>query len=124
MAGLATALGLCVSQPVRAQDHLASCLPPGTKLTDVVEAKADGEAGEVVTVAEKLAQLKAACSTANKLVDSAGREIVFYRLKGCWGNPPDNYEEILAQQRKELEELKKKRTVIERTCNPSGMSIP
>ena len=112
-----------VSQPVFAQTSLVQCLPAGITLSDVVEAKMDGKAGEAVTVAQKLAQVKATCSSANKLVDGAGREIVFYQLKGCWGNPPDNYEEILAQQGKELEELKKEHTVIEMTCNPSGVPI-
>ena len=90
----------------------------------MVEAKPDGESGEAVTVAQKLEQLKASCSSANKLVDGTGREIVFYRLKGCWGNPPDNHDQILQDQRAELEQLKKERTVIEMTCNPSGVAIP
>jgi hypothetical protein len=122
-AGLFIAFVIVMSQRVHAAPDVAKCLPPGIQLSDVVEAKADGDAGEAVTVAHKLQQLKATCSSTNKLVDGAGREIVFYRLKGCWGNPPDNYDEILEQQRKELEQLKKERTVIEMTCNPSGVPI-
>ena len=103
---------------------VSKCLPPDIQLSDVVEAKQDGEAVDVVTVAQKLIELRATCNSAKKLVDGDGREIVFYRLKGCWGNPPDNYDEILQQQRVELEQLKKERTVIEMTCNPSGLAIP
>jgi hypothetical protein len=118
------AFAVFTSSSVHAEPDVAKCLPQGIQLSDVVEAKPDGDGGEAVTVAHKLEQLKATCSRSNKLVDGAGREIVFYRLKGCWGNPPDNYDEILAQQQKELEELKKEHTVIEMTCNPSGLAIP
>jgi hypothetical protein len=117
------AFAVFTSKSVHAVPDVAKCLPPGIRLSDVVEAKPDGDGGEAVTVAHKLEQLKATCSHSGKLVDGAGREIVFYRLKGCWGNPPDNYDEVLEQQRKELEQLKKERTVIEMTCNPSGVPI-
>jgi hypothetical protein len=120
---LSIAFAVCTSKSVLAITDVAKCLPPGIQLSDVVEAKPDGDAREAVTVAHKLAQLNASCSRSNKLVDDAGREIVFYRLKGCWGNPPDNYDEILAQQQKELDEMKKEHTVIEMTCNPSGVPI-
>ena len=110
-----------MSEPVFAVPGLTKCLPPRIELS---EAKRDGEAGEAVTVAQRLGQLKATCNSATKLVGGSGREIVFYRLKGCWGNPPDNYHEILQQQREELEQLKKARTVIEMTCNPSADPIP
>ena len=113
-----------MSEPADGQTPLTKCLPPGIKLTDVVEVKQDDEAADVITVAQKLAELKATCSAADKLVDGAGREIVFFRLQGCWGNPPDNYEEILEQQRRELDRLKQERTVVEMTCNPSGMPVP
>ena len=34
-----------------------------------------------------------------------------YKLKGCWGNPPRNYQEILERQEAELAILRKRYTV-------------
>lgn len=108
---------------------LAKCLPPDIKLSDVVEA---GRAREVngrpagsspVTVEQKLHGLGATCNSANRLVDGTGKEIVFYHLTGCWGNPPADYQEILQKQREEIARLKQQKTVIEMTCNPSGTSL-
>lgn len=101
-----------------------NCLPQGVNSDEVVntEAARNGMA-QRVTVAERLAQLKARCKR-GKLVDRRGRQIYFYRLEGCWGNPPANYQEILKQQEQELSRLKKRYTVIEMTCNPSGAQIP
>ena len=59
-----------------------------------------------------------------KLLDSKLRQVRFYFVQGCWGNPPSDYLEILARQRKEIETLKQTYTVIEMTCNPSGIPIP
>ena len=100
------------------------CLPSGIKLTDVVSAQLarPGKDVKKITVGQKLAEMKAKCKR-GKLVDRNGREIRFYRLKGCWGNPPMDYQEILQKQRDELEKLKKKYTVIEMTCNPDGVRI-
>jgi hypothetical protein len=44
-------------------------------------------------------------------------------VAGCWGNPPENYQEILDEQARKLAQLKKKYTVIEMSCNPSGELI-
>jgi hypothetical protein len=101
-----------------------SCLPKEVKPTEVVSARLAGSSSVLkkVTVRETLAQLKASCKK-GKLVDAAGREIRFYRLEGCWGNPPADYQEILRKQSEELEKLKKQYTVIEMTCNPEGASI-
>jgi hypothetical protein len=74
-------------------------------------------------VAQTLKNLKARC-VHGKLLDRGGRQIRFYRLQGCWGNPPANYQEILERQRKDLADLKKKYTVVEMTCNPNGIAIP
>jgi len=71
------------------------------------------------TVEQRLIELDARCDK-GKLVDAAGKEIYFYRLKGCWGNPPPDYQEILQRQNEELEKLRKRYTVIEMTCNPEG----
>jgi hypothetical protein len=71
------------------------------------------------TIKQRLDKLDARCKS-GKLVDGKNREIRFYQLQGCWGNPPPGYQEIMNRQREELEELKKKYNVVEITCNPSG----
>lgn len=76
---------------------------------------------EKITVKQVLKKMRARCLR-GKLVDGNGRQIRFYFLKGCWGNPPADYIEILDLQTKEIKELKKQYTVIEMTCNPSGLS--
>ncbi|HEY6230917.1 MAG TPA: hypothetical protein VIW64_06625 [Pyrinomonadaceae bacterium] len=104
-----------------------NCLPKGIKNSDVVSLASPkqipGKAGNVVTVEKKLAQLKAHCKR-GKLVDGSGRQIYFFQITGCWGNPPENYQEILDEQSRKLAQLRKRYTVIEMTCNPSGMLIP
>jgi hypothetical protein len=111
------------------QSPLAKCLPAGIKLSDVVEATMAGNANgqpvksRQVTVEQKLKELKATCNREDKLVDGNGRQIVFYHLIGCWGNPPPDYQELLQKQRGEIERLKQQYTVIEMTCNPSGVRI-
>ena len=99
------------------------CLPEDVKHDQVVSviSKTSGLKGEVEreTVKQRLDKLDARCK-AGKLVDARNREIRFYQLQGCWGNPPADYLEIMNAQQKELQELKKKYTVIEITCNPSG----
>ena len=103
------------------------CLPEYVKPGDVVSTRLvqtdGGTLGEKITVEQKLTELKANCKN-GKLVDGAGTEIYFYKLTGCWGNPPRNYQEILERQEAELAILRKQYTVIEMTCNPSGLPIP
>jgi hypothetical protein len=107
------------------QSPFAKCLPAGIKLTNVVEATSVGSAGShKITVEQKLSDLKATCNNEKKLVDGNGRQIVFYHLIGCWGYPPPNYRELLQKQRREIERLKQSHTVIEMTCNASGVRIP
>jgi hypothetical protein len=104
----------------------ADCLPHGVKLSDVVQvtaAESPGKPPHVLTVGEKLDQLRATCSAEKKLIDGSGRPIVFYHVIGCWGYPPPDYEELLQKQRVEVEQLKQQNTVIEMTCNPSGTRI-
>jgi hypothetical protein len=113
-----------VSTPAVAGD---SCLPSGIKPSDVVSAQAvkpgsDGSEVKTITVAQKLKELRARCRK-GKLVDAKGREIRFYQLVGCWGNPPEDYQEVLERQPKELASLRKRYHVIEMTCNPSGQQI-
>jgi hypothetical protein len=111
------------------QSSLAKCLPPEIKLSDVVDAPNAGLAkgqpagSHNVTVEQKLKELKATCNSDNKLVDGNGKQVVFYHLTGCWGNPPANYQDILQKQRDEINKLKQQYTVIEITCNPSGIRI-
>jgi len=97
------------------------------KPTDVVSTRLvqtdGGTLVEKITVEQKLTELKAHCKN-GKLIDVAGTEIYFYKLTGCWGNPPRNYREILERQEAELAILRKQYTVIEMTCNPSGLPIP
>ena len=108
---------------------MSPILPAGIKLSDVVEATSAGIANgqpvglHKVTVEQRLSELKATCSSDNKMVDGSGKQIVFYRLTGCWGNPPASAQEILRKQGEEIARLKQQYTVIEMTCNPSGTPI-
>lgn len=97
------------------------CLPKNIRLDSVVSFKtstsADGKKYiEALTVKRVLKTLKARC-VRGELKDRSGKSIRFYQLHGCWGNPPTDYLEIMEKQRKDLEELKKKYKVIERTCS-------
>ena len=111
------------------QSSLAKCLPADIKLSDVVDATSTGYANGVpvglhkVTVEQTLNELKATCNSDNKLVDGNGKQIIFYHLTGCWGNPPYNYQDILQKQRDEIDKLKQQYIVIEMTCNPSGIPL-
>jgi len=100
------------------EDQFAKCLPEGIDVRDVVSAQQSKSRGEVkvITVGETLVNLKARCKR-GKVVDSKLREIRFYRLKGCWGNPPANYLEVLEKQEQELRQLRKKYTVVAVSCN-------
>ncbi len=103
-----------------------TCLPKGIARTDIVSAqpgKPGRNGGAKVTVEQKLREIKARCRK-GKLVDASGKPIYFYRVQGCWGNPPEDYREILSKQKSELEKLRKSYRVIEMTCNPSGEQIP
>src|SRR6266481_484701 len=81
------------------------CLPDGIKPDTVVTSERVRSAGgttiRTVTVSQLLTKLRARCKK-GKLVDGKGREIYFYRLIGCWGNPPADYQELLEKQRTEL----------------------
>ena len=118
---------LVLSVSFSALPPCCSCLPGGIKETDPVSylsVKPGIRKGkQYTTVREKLVELKARCKK-GKLLDGKGREIRFFHLTGCWGNPPAGYQEILNKQAQELASLKKRYTVIEMTCNPSGEPIP
>jgi hypothetical protein len=120
---LLCSLSLLISQ------RLDVCLPADVKLTDTVSARvikssASGNLVQRVTVQQKLSALKARCNRkTHRLVDGRGRPIYFYKLTGCWGNPPANYREILERQDNELRKLKKRYTVVEMNCATSGLQI-
>ncbi len=103
---------LFLSGAVFAQNY--SCLPKEIKETALVS--------KSKTVRQTLKMIKAKCSK-GKLVDAKKREIRFYNLQGCWGNPPADYLEIMENQQTEIAELKKKYMVIEISCNPHGLLI-
>jgi hypothetical protein len=106
--------------------NLAACLLEGRTLADVVSAQTiPGTAMEVqtVTVRQTLRSLGARCQN-QALVDRTGREIVFFQLQNCWGNPPINHQELVQQQVDAIAALEETNTVIQMTCNPSGIPIP
>ncbi|PYS38228.1 MAG: hypothetical protein DMF71_17165 [Acidobacteria bacterium] len=82
-------------------DHRPLCLPNGIKPDTIVNSeRVVPKRGRAVTVKQLLIDL----------------EIRFYRLIGCWGNPPADYQEMLERQNNELNSLKKKYLVIEIPC--------
>ena len=115
---------LFVSLLTSTPDRLSACLPAGIKRTDIVSAQWLKSTNEVkrITVEQKLDEIKARCKK-GKLVDAAGKEVYFFRLTGCWGNPPIDYQETLRHQEEQLDKLKKRYTVIEMTCNPDGVPL-
>lgn len=104
------------------REAIAKLLPPDVHLDTVADCEIGG--ANKVTVEEELIRAKAQIGADGKLTDAAGKPIEFFRLGGCWGNPPANYLQILAEQNRRLEELRKTHTVITLTCNPSGQLIP
>ena len=104
-----------------------SCLPDGVNEATVVEVitrqTVDGFVKDKVTVRDRLKKLNAKCRK-GKLIDGTGKPIKFFHLTGCWGNPPDNYQEIIERQSQQLESLKKDNTVVEIPCNPDPMLPP
>jgi hypothetical protein len=102
-----------------ASSHAAgqSCLPADVKPSEIVAPDSDHQDGAMKrkTVRDRLKELKARCRK-GKLIDSRGKEIYFVRLIGCWGNPPADYEEQIAQQSEEVRQLQKKYTVIQIPC--------
>ncbi len=89
------------------------CLPSMINLDEIVMFGIDGAPN--VTVKDKLVELNARCRL-GKLIDGKQREIRFVKTE-CWGNPPVDYLEIQERNRKEIEKLKRKYTVIEIACD-------
>ena len=109
--------------PIASNGRPLVCLPAGIKPDTVVSSERVMSKGSTttrtVTASQLLTKLRARCRK-GKLIDVKGREIYFFRLIGCWGNPPEDYQELLERQRNELTRLKKKYTVIEITCSQNG----
>ena len=117
-----------ISTPKVSVSALATCLPVGIKLSDVVSANmvatTNGQLIQKVTVEQTLSRMSAVCSN-GKLLDATGKEIYFYHLTiGCGGAVPYNYPELLKKQQDEINALKARYNVIEMTCNPSGIPLP
>ncbi len=109
--------------PVAGTDPIYGCLPKDVALESIVSGEnsksANGSIQKIATVRQTLAKIKARCKR-GKLVDGAGRQVYFYQLIGCWGNPPENYLELLEQQDQEIQRLKKKYRVIQISCAQTG----
>jgi hypothetical protein len=112
-------LMMCCCSPAGASDSMWPCLPEGvTEDTPVVAPEPEQttkKSEQPMTVAVALQKADARCRE-GKLVDAAGKEIYFFHRIGCWGNPPENYVEMLEQQTREIERLKKEYTVFEIPC--------
>jgi hypothetical protein len=120
---LSAALLVTISPTASVTNNTDGCLPAGIQPTNVVSTRTTvaRNKGKVitVTVTEKLTEVKARCRK-HKLVDGQGREIRFYQLVGCWGNPPEDYQQQLERQAKELASLRRRYRVIEMTCDTDG----
>jgi hypothetical protein len=114
---------LLAGLPDGKSDPFKACMPEGLELNEAVSGSTENTAqakGENLSIKRALQQMKARCRR-GKLVDGAGKEIYFFRLIGCWGNPPEDYEDQLKRQAEKLVELKKKYRVIEIACNPNPL---
>ena len=110
----------CCGWPSTPAAGFGSCVPDGVDLNSVVVTEVQPPpsklgAAQQTTVKQRLTQLKARCKK-GKLVDGRGKPIFLYPLVGCWGNPPEDYLEVLKRQEAEIQRLKKKYTVIQISC--------
>jgi hypothetical protein len=104
-----------VDAEVRAEvGACGACLPSDltldTRFSDNPKTVSPKGDRRVTTVREKLVQLRARCVD-GRIYDGRGKEIRFYHIQE-WGNPPGNYREIQERQRRELEDLESRYTVI------------
>jgi hypothetical protein len=91
------------------------CLPEGFQLKDQVSASSKGQdSKQPLTIGDRLLELKARCKK-GKLFDGKGREIRLFK-PSCFGNRPDNYEEIVQKESQELADLQKRYAVIVIAC--------
>jgi hypothetical protein len=114
------------TQPVKSRlsnrGAIAKLLPPDVQLNTVADCEYGG--AKKITVEDELIRVQARVGEDGKLQDGRGKPIHFFKLIGCWGNPPANYQQILDEENRRLDELRKTHTVITLTCNPTGMPIP
>jgi hypothetical protein len=110
------------SAAASAAEDFGACMPTGIDLNSVVVVEdykpIRNKPAPRTTVKQRLSQLKAHCKR-GKLVDGKGKQIQFYSLIGCWGNPPAGYLELLQNQEHEIQRLKKRYTVIQIPCAQS-----
>ena len=106
-------------------DRFGGCLPkdvdPKARIQEDSSELSSAKSKPKTRVEKKLIELRASC-VKGKLVDKGGKEIRFVHLLGCWGNPPEDYQEQLDKQQAELSRLKEKFTVIEISCDQSATS--
>ena len=115
---LALMLTLLTTASGSKSQRFSSCLPEGVKLNSEILEESDGSTGakgKPKTVASKLTELRARCKN-RKLVTRNGKEIRIVQLIGCWGNPPEDYQEQMNRQQRDIEELRKKYVVIQIPC--------
>ena len=94
-----------------------ACLPKDFQLTDIVSyRKKQKSEDKQITIEDKLVELNAHCK-ADKLIDSKGKEIRFFKFS-CFGNPPENIDEIVKKEHQILDTLQKKYRVIVIECDP------
>ena len=96
----------------RMSAKLAPCLSADIRLDEVAEYRRPKR----FTVADKLNGLNARCRR-DRLVGKHNQEIKFFRLQ-CFGVPPPNYDELQAEQRRMLSDLRSKYIVIVIACDP------
>lgn len=86
-----------------------TCLPSGITSQTYVDGSHN--------VQQTLASQKAVCGSDGKLRDETGKEIRLYQSL-CWGNPPANYQSLLAQQQANITQLQQSYNVIVLGCSP------
>jgi hypothetical protein len=93
-----------------------ACLPAGVHPSDPVTSDDADKAPRLHprTVEQALTDLGARCRK-GRLV-ARGRDVRFIRLQGCWGNPPEDYREILKAQADEIESARRTSTVLTIPC--------
>jgi len=91
-----------------------SCLPPDISSSQIAVYGGPGKRN--VTVGGVLAKLKARCRK-GQLLDSRRREIRFFKMT-CWGYPPPNYQELQAEESRNLASLQASYTVVVIPCDP------
>jgi hypothetical protein len=109
------------ASPAPALEGYSKCVPANVDLDSpvVVEDQSKRRRSTITTtVRSRLTQLRASCKKGKLFANR--RQVYFYDLIGCWGNPPEDYLDLLKRQREEIDRLKKKYTVIQISCSDSS----